>query len=119
MTTATATTTTTEKTITLHDGYLSRRSIFDWLFALVAMAGGLYAFARYAGYMDVYEKGILLGAVPAAIWAGWFWRPLRTLMLATAAVSLLAVTSYQGALANADQVFWLKYFLSANPRSCG
>jgi hypothetical protein len=28
-------------------------------------------------FMDVYEKGILLGAIPAAIWLGWFWRPLR------------------------------------------
>ena len=31
--------------------------------------------------MDGYEKGILLGAVPAVIWLGWFWRPLRALMV--------------------------------------
>jgi cytochrome c-type biogenesis protein CcsB len=51
--------------------------------------------------------------VPAAIWIGWFWRPLRTLMLAAAGFALLGVASYQGELARADNVFWLKYFLSS------
>ena len=107
----TATTTTT--TITLGDSFFSRRNWFDWLFAALVLAGGLYAFGKYQAYMDVYEKGILLAAMPAGIWLGWFWRPLRVLMLAVAAFSLLAVASYQGELARADQVFWLKYFLSS------
>jgi cytochrome c-type biogenesis protein CcsB len=63
--------------------------------------------------MDVYEKGILFAAMPAGIWLGWFWRPLRVLMLAVACFSLLAINSYQGDLARADNVFWLKYFLSS------
>ena len=29
--------------------------------------------------------------LPSVIWLGWFWRPLRVLMLAVAAFSLLAV----------------------------
>jgi cytochrome c-type biogenesis protein CcsB len=110
MNTATTTTTTT---ITLDEGFLSRRNWFDWLFAALVLAGGLYAFGKYAQYMDVYEKGILFASMPAAIWLGWFWRPLRTLMIAVAAFSLLGVTSYQGELARADSVFWLKYFLSS------
>jgi hypothetical protein len=36
----------------------------------------VFAFQRYHGAMDVYEKGILL-AHAGAIWLGWFWRPLR------------------------------------------
>jgi cytochrome c-type biogenesis protein CcsB len=44
---------------------------------------------------------------------GWFWRPLRTLMLVVAGFSLLGIVSYQGSLASADSVFWLKYFLSS------
>ena len=72
---------------------------------------------RYSAYMDVYEKGILLGAIPAAIWLGWFWRPLRVLMLVAAGFALLAIALYQqdgqGQLAQADSVFWLKYFLSS------
>src|SRR6187551_1427438 len=104
---------TATTTLTLHEGFFSRRSAFDWIFALVAVAGGLFAFSRYAAYMDVYEKGILLGAMPAAIWIGWFWRPLRVLMLAVAAFSLLGVVAYEGSLARAESVFWLKYFLSS------
>ena len=107
----TATTTTT--TITLDEGFFSRRNAFDWVFAALVLAGGLYAFGKYHQYMDVYEKGILIAAMPAGIWLGWFWRPLRVLMLAVACFSLLAITSYQGELARADQVFWLKYFLSS------
>ena len=105
-------------TVALNEGYWSQRNVFDWLFAAVLVAGGAFAFSRYAAYMDVYEKGILLGAVPAAIWIGWFWRPLRVLMLAAGAVALLAISLYQGgdgqaALGRAEDVFLLKYFLSS------
>src|SRR4051812_18959163 len=110
MNTATTTTTTT---ISLEEGFFSRRNWFDWLFAVLVVAGGLYTFARYQQAMDVYEKGILLAAMPAGIWLGWFWRPLRVLMLAVAAISLLAINAYGGELARADNVFWLKYFLSS------
>lgn len=48
----TATTTTT--TITLDEGFLARRNWLDWLFAAIVLAGGLYAFGKYAQYMDVY-----------------------------------------------------------------
>ena len=104
---------TATTTLTLHEGFFSRRSVFDWLFAALVAAGGLYAFARYAAYMDVYEKGILIAAVPAAVWVGWFWGPLRWLMLVAAGFALLAIGSYQGSLARAETVFWLKYFLSS------
>ena len=104
---------TATQTITLNEGFLARRRPLDWLFALAVLAGGLFAFSRYAAHMDVYEKGILLGTLPAAIWLGWFWRPLQGLMAAVAGLSLLAVASYQDSLARADTVFWLKYFLSS------
>ena len=109
MNTATSTTTT----ITLGESFFARRNPYDWIFALLVAAGGLYAFAQYGQFMDVYEKGILLGSIPSAIWLGWFWRPLRTLMLVVAGFALLGIVSYQGQLARADQVFWLKYFLSS------
>ncbi len=100
-------------TLTLNDGFLSRRNAFDWVFAALVLAGGLFAFSRYAGAMDIYEKVILLATMPAAIWLGWFWRPLRVLALVVAAAALLGIVSYQGDLARADTVFWLKYFLSS------
>ncbi|MEJ6021845.1 c-type cytochrome biogenesis protein CcsB [Ramlibacter sp. PS4R-6] len=104
---------TATTTLTLTPGYLSTRTWFDWLFAAIVAAGGAYVFANYAQYMDVYEKGILVGAVPAAIWIGWFWRPLRALMLVVAGAALLSIASYAGDLARAESVFWLKYFLSS------
>ena len=113
----TATSTSTATTITLNEGFFSRRNWLDWLFAAIVAVGGLYALQRYGAFMDVYEKGILLGAIPCTIWLGWFWRPLRVLMLVVAAVALMAIGLYQqdgvGSLARADTVFGLKYFLSS------
>ena len=97
----------------LNQGYFARRNWLDWLFAALVLAGGLFAFVRYQAHMDVYEKGILLGAIPSAIAMGWFWRPLRALMLVVTLASLAGIWSYQGDLARAEQVFWLKYFLSS------
>ena len=100
-------------TISLHEGYFAKRNLLDWIFAALVLAGGLYVLARYSAFLDVYEKGILLGAIPAAIAMGWFWRPLRVLMLLVTGFSLFGILSYQGDLARAEQVFWLKYFLSS------
>ncbi|MFY8086842.1 MAG: c-type cytochrome biogenesis protein CcsB [Rubrivivax sp.] len=100
-------------TLTLHPGYFARRNWLDWGFALLALVGTLASFGLYHAAMDGYEKAILVGTLPAVIWLGWFWAPLRNLMLVVAAVSLLAIQSYGGDLARAEQVFWLKYFISS------
>ena len=100
-------------TLSLNESYFARRNAFDWIFAALVAGGLLYAFARYSEYMDVYEKGILFATIPATIAMGWFWRPLRVLMAVAAGFSLLGIFSYQGDLAQAEKVFWLKYFLSS------
>lgn len=97
----------------LYECLFAQRSALDWLFSALVLLGGGYAFVRYQAAMDVYEKGIFLGLLPVAIALGWFWRPLRWLMFTVSAASLLAITLYQGNLAQAEQVFWLKYFLSS------
>ena len=99
-------------------GYWARRNAMDWLFAVLLVVGATWAFTQYNHAMDGYEQAILVGTVPCAIWLGWFWRPLRTLMAVVAGFSLLAIWLYQtpqgGAdLARADQVFMLKYFISS------
>ena len=101
-------------------GFFGARSAFDWIFAALLVAGGAYAFTRYGASMDGYEKGILAGAIPVAIALGWFWGSLRTLMLAVAAAAGIAISLYGrvtdgfGAdLAQGDNVFLLKYFLSS------
>ncbi|WP_310387204.1 c-type cytochrome biogenesis protein CcsB [Roseateles sp.] len=101
-------------------GPFSGRDAFDWLFAALIVAGGLFAFTRYGASMDVYEKGILGFAMPALIALGWFWRPLRLLVVLAGAASLLSINLYGqhgdafGAdLGAADKVFWLKYALAS------
>ena len=105
------------QTLSLNEGYFAKRNVLDWIFAALVVLGGVYAFAKYSAFMDVYEKGILFATVPAAIAMGWFWRPLRVLMVTVVGFALLGIASYQvdgtGNLARADQVFWLKYFLSS------
>jgi cytochrome c-type biogenesis protein CcsB len=96
------------------------RSPFDWIFAALVVTAGAYAFARYGADMDVYEKGILIGALPVCVALGWYWRSLRTLMIAVAVAVILAIglygqaiDSYGADLAQADNVFLLKYLLSS------
>ena len=90
-----------------------RIGMFDWLFALVLAAGATFALSRYGAYMDGYDKAILVCAVPVFAWLGWFFKPVRGLILAVALLSVLGANLYQGTLANADKTFLLKYFLSS------
>ena len=96
------------------------RPVTDWLFALLVLALAVWGFVTYGAAMDVYEKGILIAVVPSMIGLGWFWRPLRLLLvlvgLATAgamALYMRQTDAFGADLAQADQVFWLKYFLSS------
>ena len=109
----TSTNTTALRSISLNEGYFAKRNVLDWVFAALVIAGGVFAFSRYSGAMDGYEKAILLLTMPSAIALGWFWRPLGVLMMVVAGASLVGIYAYQGDLANAEQVFWLKYFLSS------
>ncbi len=90
-----------------------RLSWFDWLYAALITAGGLYALSRFGGYMDIYEKGILLVAIPALSIFGWFWKPVRVLMLVVTAVSLFAMAQYHADLTRMEQAFFLKYLISS------
>ncbi|HEY9099845.1 MAG TPA: c-type cytochrome biogenesis protein CcsB [Thiobacillus sp.] len=92
---------------------LKRLSWFDWLFAALVAVGGLYALSRFGAYMDIYEKGILLAAIPAISIFGWFWKPFRVLFIVVAAISLFGTSQYQGNLARMEQTFFLKYLISS------
>ena len=97
--------------------FFQRLLLKDWAFAAIMVVATVVSFWRYQTAMDVYEQGILLGVLPAAVALGWFWRPAANLMMGGGAVALLAIWLYQtpeGAdLARADQVFLLKYFISS------
>jgi cytochrome c-type biogenesis protein CcsB len=101
-------------------GFFGRRSVFDWVFALLVAAGAGYAFSRYGAHMDGYELGILAGATPLVIGLGWFWGPLRVLAIAVALASFLAIGLYGratdgfGADLDAGQkLFLLKYLFAS------
>lgn len=91
--------------------------LMDYLFALALLAGAIFAEARFYNFMDSYEQAILFCSVPALAILGWAWKPLRTLMIGSAILTFLAIYFYQtpegGALARADQAFFLKYMLSS------
>jgi len=88
----------------------------DWtdllFFACLALCAGVLLY-RFPASMDVYEKMILVGTVPFLAWLGWLWRPLRSLMIACFLAAGFAIYLYQGDLARAEQVFFLKYLFSS------
>lgn len=97
-----------------------KRPPSDWLYAVVVLALTAWGFWRFGSAMDVYEQGILLAAAPSVIAMGWFWRPVRLLLLASglatwgaAALYMRATDDYGADLAKGEQIFWLKYFLSS------
>jgi cytochrome c-type biogenesis protein CcsB len=93
--------------------WLRRPSWFDWAYAVALLIGAGVALQLYGSYMDVYEKAILAGATLSVAGLGWHWKPVRVLMIVLIAVSLWSISLYQGELARADQVFFLKYMISS------
>ncbi|HCN70550.1 MAG TPA: c-type cytochrome biogenesis protein CcsB [Pusillimonas sp.] len=92
----------------------------DLLFFILLSAGVAYALLAFSSNMDVYEKAILVCAVPATVWLGWLWRPLRWLLIASGLSALLAIWLYsagqgldQGDITRGDTVFLLKYLFSS------
>ena len=100
-------------TYTDNPGLLKGRSVLDWLFAALLLAGALFALNRYGEFMDIYEKGILLAAVPTFAGLGWYWKSARTLTVLIAASSLAGIYFYGGNLEAAQNRFFLKYMLSS------
>src|SRR5690554_5775813 len=92
----TSTTTNWDEVATSGDAR-GRRGRPDWTdiaFFLVLAAGAAYALLNYDSSMDYYEKWILVLAVPFFAWVAWLWHPLRSLMVVTGLVSLLAIWLY-------------------------
>jgi cytochrome c-type biogenesis protein CcsB len=101
----------------LHDlqkpPYWKTLGVFDWLWAVLVMAGCAYAYSRYQSLMDHYEAGILLGTGLTLTGLGWHWKAIRLLGLAIALLSITGVSLYGTSLANNESNFFLKYMLSS------
>ena len=85
----------------------------DWLYALVIFAGSIFAYSKYAKYMDIYEIVFLFGAAALASYLGWQWKALGKLVLAVGIISLFSINLYSGDQARATQVFLLKFLISS------
>jgi cytochrome c-type biogenesis protein CcsB len=94
-------------------GFLKRLTPIDWLYALALVAGALFALNRFSGYMDYYEKAILVLAAPTFAVLGWYWKPVRWLIPLLAVLALSAISFYGGSLDAANTKFFLKYVLSS------
>ncbi|MFL9927398.1 c-type cytochrome biogenesis protein CcsB [Herbaspirillum lusitanum] len=94
-------------------GFFRRLSMVDWLYAAALLAGSLFALNRFGGYMDYYEKAVLLLAAPTFAWLGWHWKSVRWLIPLLAILALGAIAMYGGSLEMADKKFFLKYMLSS------
>lgn len=92
---------------------LQRLNWQDWLYALIIVAGSVFAYIQYAQYMDIYEVGFLFGAAALFSYLGWQWRRLAKLVLIVGVISLFSISLYHGEQARATQVFLLKYLISS------
>ena len=93
--------------------FLQRLNWFDWVYAALLVIGAFFAFHRYAAFMDVYEQGFLFAAAAGFSWLGWFFKPLRALVLGVVVLSLFGVQQYQGELARGGQAFFLKFLFAS------
>ena len=85
----------------------------DWLYAAFVLSVALIAFNRFHSFMDIYEKGILVGASVGLIGLGWFWKSVRVFLPACGLIALTAIYFYHGELARGQSAFFLKYMLSS------
>ncbi len=85
----------------------------DWLYALILVAGTIFAYQKYSQYMDAYETGFLFGAVAVFSYLGWRWKALARLVLGVGVLSLLAVSQYHGSLESSGKNFFLKFFIGS------
>jgi len=68
--------------------------VADVLWLLVVVGVGLGGLFALNGRMDVYEVSILIGAVAALAAVGWYWRGIRGLSIAVAALVAIALWRY-------------------------
>lgn len=88
-------------------------SKFDWVYAILLLAGAVFSYQRYAGFMDLYEVSFLFGAVAVFSYLGWRWAAIARLVLGVAVLSLIGVYVYQGDLSHGGQRFLLKFLLAS------
>ncbi len=85
----------------------------DWLYALLLVAGAIFAYSQYSQFMDIYEVSFLFGAAAVFSYLGWRWKGLAKLVIGVGVISLFSISLYHGDQARATQAFLLKYLISS------
>ncbi len=62
---------------------LQRLNWQDWLYAIILVAGSIFAYTKYAKFMDIYEISFLFGAAAVFSYLGWQWKSLGKLVWAS------------------------------------
>lgn len=92
---------------------LQRLDWKDWAYAAILIAGAIFAFSKYAQYMDAYETGFLFVFAVVFSFLGWQWKSFGKLVLGVGIISLLSISMYHGDQARATQAFFLKFLISS------
>jgi len=85
----------------------------DWLYAILLVAGAIFAYSKYSQHMDIYEVSFLFGAAIVFSYLGWRWKNLAKLVIGVGVISLISISMYHGDQARATQAFFLKYLVSS------
>ena len=85
----------------------------DWLYAILLVAGAVFAYSKYSQHMDIYEVSFLFGAAIVFSYLGWRWKNLAKLVVGVGVISLISISMYHGDQARATQAFFLKYLISS------
>ena len=92
---------------------LQRLNWPDYIYAALLVVGALFAYNKYAHFMDIYEVSFLFIFAGVFSWLGWQWKAMRGLIMGVAVVSLFSISLYHGDQARATQAFMLKYLISS------
>jgi len=92
---------------------LQRLNWQDYIYALILVAGSIFAFSKYAHNMDVYEISFLFVFAGVFSYLGWQWKSFAKLVLGVGALALFSIFLYQGNEARATENFFLKFMLAS------
>ena len=92
---------------------LQSLKVQDWLYALLLVAGAIFAYSRYSQFMDIYEVSFLFGAAAVFSYLGWRWKGLAKLVIGVGVISLFSISLYNGNQARATEAFLLKFLISS------
>jgi cytochrome c-type biogenesis protein CcsB len=90
-----------------------RLGLYDWIWAALVVAAAVWTYSAYSSLMDGFETGILFFSVIGLVMFGWSWKPMRTLSLVVALLSLAAIGLYGDELARGESNFFLKFLISS------